>query len=134
MSDVLQAIRQACGRYDARELAFDPPRWGGLMAELEEEGLETMIVKWPTGTPARISPAWLNLHDAIMERRLTHDGDRRLARHMANMVIKSDRLGPRPVRDRNAPRSFIDAGIAAVMAYDRAVHQKSEPEILIAWA
>jgi len=69
------------------------------MAELEKEGLNTMIVEWPTGTPARISPAWLNFHDAVMEKRLTHDADPRLARHVQNMIVKSDRLGPRPVRD-----------------------------------
>ena len=75
--------------------------------------------------------AVLNQHDAIMERRLSHDCDRRLARHIANMGIRSDRLGPRPVRDRNAPRSFIDAGVAAVMAYDREVQQPAEHEVLL---
>lgn len=120
VADVLDAIRQATSAYTSREMAFDPPRWGGLMAELQKEGLDAMIVEWPTNAPARISPAWMNFRDAVLERRLTHDGDPRLARHIENMVIKSDRMGPRPIRDRNSPRSFIDAGIAAIMAYDRA--------------
>ncbi|MGI8829264.1 MAG: terminase large subunit domain-containing protein [Candidatus Limnocylindria bacterium] len=123
--DVMQAMRDAARRFDARVLAFDPPRWGGLMAGLQSEGYDALIREWPTGTPALMSPAWLNFRDAVMERRLTHNGDPRLARHVANMVIKSDRLGPRPVRDRSSPRSFIDAGIAAVVAYD--VARKYEP-------
>lgn len=127
VADVLEAIRDASRRFDARGLAFDPPRWGGLMAELQREGLDTMIVEWATAAPARISPAWLNFRDAIMEQRLSHDGDLRLARHIANMTIKSDRLGRRPVRDRNSPRSFIDAGIAAIMAHDRAGAPDTRP-------
>jgi phage terminase large subunit-like protein len=132
VADVLAAIREMATYFTVREVAFDPPRWGGLMAELETEGLADFIVSWPTATPARISPAWLDLRDAVLEGRLTHDGDPRLSRHIANMVLKTDRLGPRPIRDRNAPRAFVDGGIAAIIAHDRAMHQEPPVEPLIA--
>ena len=44
-----------------------------------------------------------------------------------DMALKTDRLGPRPVKEhRGSPRS-IDLGICAVGAYDRATHHAAQP-------
>lgn len=107
--------------YTVREVAFDPTfGWTSLMSDLARDGLDERVVEWPTGVPARIGPAWLHFRDAVMDRGLTHDGDETLARHVSNLVLKIDRFGERPTRDRTQPRSFIDAGIAAIVAFDRA--------------
>ncbi|HVL63689.1 MAG TPA: terminase large subunit [Actinomycetota bacterium] len=125
MTDVIAAIKDAARRYDVAETAMDPYRWQQAMAELEDEGLP--VVEYPTAAVPRIVPAWAKFYNAVMERSLTHDGDPRLARHVANLMLKSDRHGPRPTRDRNAPRTFIDAAIAAVVAYDRATAPRKRP-------
>ena len=107
--------------YVVREIDFDPTfGWTSLMSDLARDGLDEVVVEWPTGVPARIGPAWLHFRDAVMDRELTHDGNETLARHVANLVLKIDRFGERPTRDRTQPRSFIDAGIAAIVAFDRA--------------
>ncbi len=85
------------------------------------------MVEWPTAVPARIGPAWLRFRDGVMDHGLTHDGDPTLARHVSNLVLKIDRFGERPTRDRSQPRSFIDAGIAAIVAFDRATALASTP-------
>lgn len=135
INDVIEAIRQSCRLFQVRELAFDPPHWLDIARSLEAEGLDTLVVEWATNQPARMSPAWMAFRDAVLDRRLTHDGDPRLARHVRNLVLREDRFGPRPTRDRNAPRSYIDAGIASIIAYDRAIVLPAEErEPLFAWA
>lgn len=114
--------------YTVREIAFDPTfGWTSLMSDLARDGLDERVVEWPTAVPARIGPAWLRFRDGVMDHGLTHDGDPTLARHVSNLVLKIDRFGERPTRDRSQPRSFIDAGIAAIVAFDRATALASTP-------
>lgn len=114
--------------YQVREIAFDPTfGWTPLMADLAQSGLDERVVEWPTAVPARIGPAWLHFRDAVMDGGLTHDGSETLARHIGNLVLKFDRFGERPTRDRSQPRSFIDAGIAAIVAFDRATALAGAP-------
>lgn len=125
ISDVIAAIKEACRTFDVLEVSCDPYRWQAVMAELEDEGLPVSV--YPTTSVPRIVPAWSKFYDAVMEKDLTHDGDKRLARHVANLMLKSDRFGPRPTRDRNTPRTFIDLAIAGVIAYDRATAPQPSP-------
>jgi phage terminase large subunit-like protein len=63
--------------------------------------------------------ACAKFYDAVMEKRLTHDGDPLLARHLDNAVVKVDNLGPRIVKENRASNRRIDAAVASVIAYDR---------------
>jgi phage terminase large subunit-like protein len=55
-----------------------------------------------------------------MERQLTHDGDPRLARHLANCQVKPTPHGDVIVKaDKDSPAK-IDLAVAAVVAYSRA--------------
>jgi phage terminase large subunit-like protein len=51
---------------------------------------------------------------------LTHSGDSRLARHIANAVLKEDARGARLAKERRDSPRRIDTAVAAVMAHDRA--------------
>jgi phage terminase large subunit-like protein len=54
-----------------------------------------------------------------------------LARHISNAVIKTDRLGPRIVKEhRSSPRK-IDAAVAGIIAFDRATVSRSEPDPIV---
>lgn len=131
--DVENAIRAACARWDVREIACDPYRWQRSMAVLLEDGLP--VTEYPTGSPARMVPACATFYDATMERRLSHDGDPRLARHVDNCVLKVDQKGPRIVKDnRSSPRK-IDLAVCAVIAYERAMFYAEQPrsEVLASW-
>lgn len=93
---------------------------------LEAEGLP--VTEFFTSSVPRIVPAWQSFYDAVMEGSLSHSGDPALARHVDNLVLKVDRHGSRPTRDRSSPRSFIDLGIAAVISFTRARSRATEPQ------
>jgi phage terminase large subunit-like protein len=116
MPDVKVAILKAYAQWDVRELVYDPFRWRALMRELEAEGVER-LVEFPSNSVPRVVPAWQELADAVMERKLTHDGDQLLARHVGNLQIRTDRQGSRPYRDSHAPP--CEGAWAAMLAYNR---------------
>ena len=136
IGDVDRVVRETCRDRKVIELPCDPFRWAQLMEQWAAVGLP--VLEYATSSPSRMVPAWAKFYDAVIGGGLTHDGDPRLVRHIGNMALKTDRLGPRPVKEhRGSPRS-IDLGICAVGAYDRATWHTSQPvstrEALIAWA
>ena len=104
-----------------RGLAFDPARFQDFFARLEAEGIP--VVEWPTNSLARMVPACQEFYTAVVEERLTHDGDPRLASHIANAVLKEDRHGPRIVKQAKSSDRKIDLAVCAVGAYERAQRQ-----------
>ena len=85
------------------------------------------------GLTGRRVPAVRRPHDAdhaavlraVTNGSIAHTGDPRLARHLANCVLRVDARGSRLSKNaRNSPRK-IDLAVAAVMVLDRAVR---EPE------
>jgi phage terminase large subunit-like protein len=125
INDVEQTLLDFCQKHpNVKEIACDPFRWQRTMEVLQEKDLP--IVEWPSTSPRRMVPACAKFYDAVVEKRLVHDGDPVLARHIANAVIKTDNLGPRIVKDKkNSPRK-IDGAVAAVLAVDRATVGRME--------
>lgn len=123
--DVEEAIRQACRRWQVREIVCDPFRWARTYQALEAEGLP--VVEFPQ-SPQRMVPATQRFYEAVLNHGLTHSGDQRLARHMDNAMLKVDARGSRLAKEtRNSPRK-IDLAVAAVMAFDRAASAESNLE------
>jgi phage terminase large subunit-like protein len=60
--------------------------------------------------------------------RLTHDGDPRLAEHIANAVLRDDRHGPRIVKESKSSPRKIDLAVCAVGALDMAKRLASAKE------
>jgi phage terminase large subunit-like protein len=115
--DVEDTIRAACRRWQVLELACDPFRWARTYQILESEGLP--IVEFPQ-SPSRMTPATTRFYEAVMNRSLTHSGDKRLARHIDNAVLKADSRGTRIYKEHKHSQRRIDLAVAAVMALDRA--------------
>jgi phage terminase large subunit-like protein len=124
--DVEQAIRDACKKWQVREIVCDPYRWARSYQILEGEGLP--IVEYPQ-TPARMGPATSKFYEAVTNNALTHSGNATLARHIGNCVYKTDSRGARVTKESQKSSRKIDAAIAGVMAYDRATVEKTEPEV-----
>jgi len=116
--DAENAIRDFCAKYKVREVACDPYRWQRSMEVLADAGIP--IVEWPSTSARRMIPACANFFDAVVEKRLFHDGSPLLSRHLSNAVVKSDNLGVRIVKENRASNKRIDAAVAAILAYDRA--------------
>jgi phage terminase large subunit-like protein len=126
--EVEEAIRQACERFTVREVAADPWRFEQSLLKLYEEGLP--IVEFPSNSLARIVPATQAFYDAVMDGRISHDGDPALARHIANAVLKEDARGGRITKERKSSKRHIDLAVAAVIGVHRALvwREEEEPE------
>lgn len=125
IAEVEQTIMDFCAKHPkVREIACDPFRWQRSMEVLEQAGLP--IVEWPSTSPRRMVPACAKFYDAVVEKRLIHDGDPVLARHLDNAVTKIDNIGPRIVKDKKHSPRKIDAAVAAILAVDRATVGRME--------
>jgi phage terminase large subunit-like protein len=123
-AEVKDAIRQACKDYRVREVAADRYEWVDALEELEAEGIP--VVEFPQ-TLTRMAPATQRFFEAVTTKRVRHNGDPRLARHLDNAQLKTDSRGSRLSKDaRNSPRK-IDLAVASVMALDRADFWLNEP-------
>ena len=125
--EVENTIIEFCGTHNVKEIACDPFRWQRTMQVLDEAGFP--IVEWPSTSPARMVPACAKFYDAVVSNKLTHDGNPLLLRHLQNAVVKTDRLGPRIVKEhRGSPRK-IDAAVASIIGFDRATVSREEPVV-----
>jgi len=127
---VEDAIRNACKRWQVRELVADPYRWARSLQILAAEGLP--VLEYPQSA-ARMTPATVRFYEAVVNQRLSHNGDRQLAQHITNCVIREGARGARLSKpDKNSLRR-IDAAVAAVMAHDRACYlaDTSEPQLFV---
>ena len=122
--EVEDAVRGACRRWNVREVTADPYRWQRSLAVLEAERIP--VTEFPQSSQ-RMTPSTIGLFEALVNRRVTHSGDRRLARHVANAVVKVDSRGTRLQKEHKRSVRRIDAAMAAVMAFSRAADLATQP-------
>jgi phage terminase large subunit-like protein len=120
--EVDAAVDMAFDRYDVAELACDPWGWRSEIEQWAGRHGERRVIEWPTNVASRMGPATDRIFQAIAEHRLTHDGDSRLAAHVAHCVAKPSPHGDLIVKDRRGSPRKIDAAVAAIVCYDRAAH------------
>ena len=125
--DVEEAIREACKRWQVLEIACDPYRWARTMAILEDEGLP--IVEFPQSA-SRMTPATTRFYEAVINKALTHDGDKAMARHVSNAQLRTDSRGSRLAKEKPGSTRRIDLAVAAVMAHERAVFYQGQGGLL----
>lgn len=123
--NMAQAIREAMLYFNVRALVADEHLWTWVLLELE--AAEKVPVLAMPQNNFRYVKMWQRFTDGVMEHKVSHDGDLVLARHVGNLVLKSDRFGVRASRDRSSPRSFIDAAMASQFAYSHVVDLNTEP-------
>jgi phage terminase large subunit-like protein len=117
---------------NCREIVCDPTYWQDEMFQWSEAGM--VVVEYPN-TISRTVPATSKLYEAIMNAKLTHNGDAALSRHIENCILKVDsQRGARITKDYRNPKLKIDLAIALLMAYDRASSRIEEaivPQVFI---
>ncbi len=92
----------------------DPFRWQRSLQVLADDGLPVM--EFPQ-SPARMTPATTALYEAVANRTVTHSGDPRLARHVANATVRTDSRGTRISKDHKHSARRIDLAVCAIMAH-----------------
>jgi phage terminase large subunit-like protein len=118
--EVDDQVAAAMERYDVAELAADPPGWH---AELDgwRETYGNVVVDFPTNQRQRMAAACDRFRAGALEGTLSHDGSSLLARHVGHCVAKDTPFGTVVTKAHpDSPRK-IDAAVAAIVAYDRAL-------------
>jgi len=128
IQDVEQTVLDFCATHKVREVACDPYRWQRSMEVLQDAGVP--IVEFPSTNARRMVTACATFFDYVTDKRLEHDGNPLLARHLSNSVTKSDALGVRIVKENRNSLRRIDAAVAAVMALDRATSGRLETQVI----
>lgn len=121
-ADVDRAVDVAFARYDVIELACDPWGWRSEIEQWASRHGERRVVEWNTAHAARMAPATDRLYQAVVTKSVAHDGDSRLAAHVAHCVAKRTPMGDLVSKDKRGSPRKIDAAVAAIVAYDRAAH------------
>jgi phage terminase large subunit-like protein len=104
VQEVEHTIREACTRWHVLEVTADPYGWTRTLQVLADERVP--VSEFPQ-SPSRMTPATTALYEAIVNGTVTHDGDKRLARHVTNAVLKADSRGTRLVKEHKDSRRRI---------------------------
>lgn len=121
--EVEDAIRAAATRWQVLEIACDPYRWARTFQVLDDEGLP--VVTFPQ-TASRMTPATTRFFESVVNKTLTHNGDARLARHIANAQLRTDNRGSRLAKEAKGSKRRIDLAVSSVMALERASWWQSQ--------
>ncbi len=119
-AEVTAAVAAAFDRYDILELACDPWGWRSEIQEWADRHGEKKVIEWNTAAANRMAPATDRLYQSVVEETVTHDGDSRLANHIAHCVAKRTPMGDLVAKDKRGSPRKIDAAVAAIVALDRA--------------
>jgi phage terminase large subunit-like protein len=129
--EVKARVEEAMGRWRVLELACDPPGWHTEIDAWADRYPDTVTVEFATNRRAFMAAACSRFYTAATTGGLTHDGDTRLARHLANARLKETADGAYITKDgRNSPRK-IDLIVAAVIAFERAQFHAGQNEVIL---
>ena len=124
-AEVDMAVQMAFQKFDVVELAADPWGWRSEIETWAQRHGERRVLEWNTANAQRMAPATDRLYQAVATKAVTHDGDSRMAAHVAHCVAKSTPMGDLVSKDKRGSPRKIDAAVAAIVAFDRAAfHQQ----------
>jgi len=123
--EVEDVIREACRRWQVREIACDPFRWARTYQVLEAEGLP--VVEFAQSA-SRMTPATTSFYEAVVNKQMTLDGSPALMRHLGNATLRVDARGTRIMKDHRNSTRKIDLAVAAIMAFSRAQYNAQTPQ------
>lgn len=118
--EVDNAVAVAFDRWDVAELAADPWGWRSEIEAWAKRHGERHVLEWNTAHGQRMAPATDRLYQAVVTKGATHDGDPRMAAHLAHAVAKRTPMGDLIQKDKRGSPRKIDAAVAAIVALDRA--------------
>lgn len=120
------AVKNAFDRFNVVGFYADPPHWQDYVdawtAEfaggLKVRATQAHPVEWWTNRPSAMVNALTRFREAVMDKRLIHDGSAIFRRHVLNARRRTTRSGVTISKDYpNSPRK-IDVAMAATLAYE----------------
>lgn len=130
--EVEETVARALERWAVLELACDPPGWHREIDGWAETHGSPPVIEVSTNQRAAMSEMCSRLYSAVVNGDVTHDGNQRLAAHMANAIVKEIPGGGAYISkpDRHSAKK-IDLAVAAVLAYGRAAVVDAGPFVII---
>jgi phage terminase large subunit-like protein len=119
-------IRELFARFNVWRLYADPPYWEDWVSKWIGEYGKERVIEWWTNRRKQMSHALLNFKTAITAASISHDGDARLTRHIANSR-RDDLPGWRDEqgkalwlirKERPDSPNKIDAAMASVLSWE----------------
>lgn len=130
IAEVENYIRELCRTYDVREVSYDPAFITWSAADLEAEGLPMISL---AQSPARMCPPTAALYEAVVNKKIRHNGDKVLAAHIHAAHARPMRAGGVMLEKSKASRK-IDAAVALVMAVASLMNAEPADEMSVSWA
>lgn len=127
-TEVDAAVARAFDTYDVAALCCDPWGWRSEIELWAGRHGEKRVIEWNTGAPQRMARATDRTYQAVITGTLTHDGDPRLAAHIAHATVQSTPNGDVITKDKRGSPRKIDAAVAAIVAYDHAIYLATKPQ------
>lgn len=137
-ADVDFEVRKAFESYKVVGMFADPARWESYIAQWESDFGKKLKVKsslnhpiewWMSGSRSYLVVRALEqFHSAVIDRELSHAGDRALTRHILNARRRVGRSGMSIAKEHPDSRNKIDAAVAAVLAYQARLQALSKGE------
>lgn len=116
--EVLDAVREAFGRYEVIRGYFDPHEWRSDIDTLAKELGVERVLPWETRRDVQMAAALDRLYVDLMAGKLFHSGDKRFVEHFGNAYVRL-KGAHRLVRKEHdkSPRK-IDSVPGAALAYE----------------
>ncbi len=119
LDEVKARVIQLIDEWHPLEFAVDPSFWKDVLLEVERERPRQVIIEVPPRN-ARSVPATQLFFQLVTSKRLTHDGNPALARHIGNAKLVQTSAGGVIRKETKGSTKKIDLAVAALMAVDRA--------------
>ena len=123
--EVDETLRSFFKAHNVFRLYADPPYWQDWIAKWAGEFGETRVIEWWTNHRKKMTYALEAFQSAIEEKRISHDGNEALARHVANAYKANtkmlDETTKQPLwliqKERPDSPNKIDLCMAAVLSW-----------------
>ncbi len=120
-TDVMHYLRELAASYHVEAISFDPRFFDVPAKMLLDEGLPMFEVPQSV---ERMTAGTGSLYEAIVGKRITHDGDEVFTTQVLNAVARYSDRGFTLAKSKS--RGKIDAAIALVLAYDQALRHEGD--------
>ena len=126
--EVLARILSCFEEYEVVELVVDPMGWHNEITELEEIVGDNMVLYYEGNFRKKMAQACSRFYSAVLEQKISHNGDQALHQHLINCVPKETLQGTLVTKASKDSPHKIDLAIGAIMCFDRWSDMRAEPE------
>lgn len=131
-AEVRAAVEEICATYTVVRAYLDPKFWETEIDEWAAAHGEKVFIKWPTNQIGRMWPSLERFRGDVLDQdsAFRHDGDERVAEHVANAVIRARGLDAateqrRYILGKASEAQKFDYAMSSVLAHEATMDAKA---------